>query len=159
MGTSKDADELSAKMVAAGAGIIGLSRQTVTAAAVVYKESVLAQARSASGGDMRLSRWGRQAGGLKLGAGFNVQGNTSAVAVLTPRPMGPWKVVEAGHGPARFKRRPGGRGRKVPRTPPIDQYRTKGKRSWSKGIVSGRPGAVLAARRVQANGLVKVFGR
>jgi hypothetical protein len=159
MGESKNVDELNAKLVAAGATVVGLGRQTVTAAALVYKGSVLAQARVASGGDMRLSRWGRQAGGLKLGAGFNVQGNTSAVAVLTPRPMGPWKVVEAGHGPARFKRRKGGRGRKVPRTPPIAQYRTKGKRSWSKGVVSGRPGAVLAARRVQVDGLSKVFGR
>jgi len=157
MGTSKDVDELNAKLVAAGATVVGLSKKTVTAAALVYKGSVLTQARSATGGDMRLSRWGRQAGGLKLGAGFEVSGNSPAVALLKPRPAGPWTVVEFGHTEAKFKRRKGGRGRKVPRERPIKPYRTKGKRSWSKGITSGRPGAVLAARRTQAEGLTKVF--
>lgn len=157
MGTSKDVNEFNGKMVAAGASLITLNRKAVTASALVFKESVLAQGRSATGGDLRLSRWGRQAGGLKLGAGFTVTGDTNATALLKARPAGPWSVVEFGHTEAKFKRRPGGRGRRVPRTPPIKTYRTKGKYPWSKGIAAGKPGAVLAARRVQVDGITKVF--
>ena len=157
MGTSKDVDELSGKLAAAGLSLVALNSKAVGAAAFAYKQSTLLQARAATGGDLRLSRWGRQAGGLKLGVGYTVTGTGNATAVVAARPQGPWKVVEFGHGPARFKRRPGGRGRKVPRTPPIAQYRTKGKRAWAKGITSGTPAARVAYRRTQAEGLTKVF--
>lgn len=158
MGTSRDGDELVGKIAAAGASVVAVNTKAIGASALVYKEGALATARAATGGDLRLSRWGRQAGGLKLGVGYVVNGAAgNATAVVAARPQGPWKVVEFGHGPARFQRRKGGRGRKIPRTPPIKQYRTKGKRAWARGITAATPGATLAYRRVQVDGLTKVF--
>lgn len=157
MGTSRDGDELAAKLAAAGTSLIVLNSRAIGASAQVYKESALAAARPATGGDLRLSRWGRQAGGLKLGVGYTVNGSGTASAVIAARPQGPWKVVEFGHTEAKFKRRKGGRGRKIPRERPIKPYRTKGKRVWAKGITAGTPGAVLAYNRTQVHGLAKVF--
>lgn len=158
MGESNSTEELAGKLTAAGASLIVLNKRAIGASAQVYKESTLSTARGATGSDLRLSRWGRQPGGLKLGVGYVVTDAAgSASAVIAARPQGPWKVVEFGHGPAKFKRRPGGRGRRVPRTPPIKQYRTKGKRAWAKGITAGTPGAVLAYWRTQVDGLTKVF--
>lgn len=99
MGTSSSVDELSKKLVAAGTQIGRSGRDNVTAAAQAYKTSVLAQARRDSGGDNRLSRWGRN-GGTQLSAGYKVTGSQSAPeALLRPRPAGPWRVLEDGANP------------------------------------------------------------
>ncbi len=97
MGTSRNATELAHKLDAAGRAVIGENRAAVSAAAGVYKDSVLTQARVDSGGDLRLSHFGRN--GTKLGAGYDVDGDVHATAKLTPRPMGPWKVLEYGAKP------------------------------------------------------------
>lgn len=97
MGTSKNATQLAHKMDLAGKAIVGENRDAVAAAADVYKDSVLTQARRDSGGDLRLSRWGRR--GVKLGAGYDVDGSVKASAKMTARPQGPWKVLEYGAKP------------------------------------------------------------
>lgn len=97
MGTSRSATELAHKLDAAGRSITGHNRAAVGAAADAYKDSVLTQARGDSGGDLRLSKFGRN--GVKLGAGYDVDGDVRATAKLSPRPMGPWKVLEYGASP------------------------------------------------------------
>jgi len=97
MGTSKSTAELAAKMTAAGKSLVNNNRDAVAAAANAYKGSVLEQARKDSGGDMRLSRWGKN--GAKLGAGYEVKGTVDASAVLRPRPAGVWRVLEDGAKP------------------------------------------------------------
>lgn len=97
MGTSRNAAELAHKMDLAAKRIVGENRDAVAAAADVYKDSVLTQGRLDTGGDQRLSRWGRR--GIKLGAGYDVNGDVVATAKMAPRPMGPWKVLEYGAKP------------------------------------------------------------
>lgn len=97
MGTSNSTAELVKKLSTAGDGLLKKNVTGVTRSAQVYKESVLTEARADTGGDGRLSRWGRN--GLKLNAGYEVTGTTDAKAILTARPMGPWKVLEHGSDP------------------------------------------------------------
>ena len=66
-------------------------------AALAYKTAALKEAQRDSGGDLRLSRWGKR--GVKLGVGFDIEGNSQAKATIAPRPMGPWKVLEYGAAP------------------------------------------------------------
>jgi hypothetical protein len=95
MGTSNSVDELAKKLVSAGSGLVDNNRKGVAAAADVYKAAVLDAARKDSGGDGRLSKWGKS--GTQLGAGYKLEGN--ATAVLRPRPAGPWRVLEDGARP------------------------------------------------------------
>ena len=94
MGTSRDGAALAAKLTVAATAIANANRNATAAAAQEYKESVLVTGRAATGGDLRLSKWGKK--GVKLGAGYDVDGQQHAKATLTARPMGPWKVVEYG---------------------------------------------------------------
>jgi hypothetical protein len=209
VGTSNSVDELVGKLIGAGDQVVRSSKDCVQEAAQAYKSSVLEQARKDTGGDGRMSRWGRKSGGTTLSAGYKVGGSQSSPeALLTPRPAGPWRVLEDGARPhlivpgltrrqakaltlfsvmagqggsldgydisaiaasARGNRNNRGGSRRRKRRPPLlingslrayaKHPGTKGKDTWSKGITSGRPGAVLAARRVQVDGLTKVFGR
>jgi hypothetical protein len=93
MGTSKSPAELAKKMTAGGRAVVE-NRDAVAASANTYKTTVLAESRKDSGGDNRLSRWGKN--GTKLNAGYSIKGNVNAEAVLTPRPAGPWRVLEDG---------------------------------------------------------------
>lgn len=98
MGTSKSPAELAAKLARAGAVIEGQNRPAVEASAMTYKAALLETGRRDSGGDLRLSRWGRA--GLKLNAGYDVRGRGAVVsAVVEPRPKGAWKVLEDGARP------------------------------------------------------------
>jgi hypothetical protein len=53
-------------------GSYAANRDATAAAAQEYKESVLQTGRVATGGDLRLSKWGKK--GVKLGAGYDVDG-------------------------------------------------------------------------------------
>jgi hypothetical protein len=97
MGTSRSVDELAKKMVAAGTGLVRNNGDAVAAMANGYKNAVLDQARKDSGGDLKLSRWGKN--GTKLNAGYDVKGGAQASALLRPRPAGPWRVLEDGARP------------------------------------------------------------
>lgn len=98
MGVSKSPAELAAKMAKAGAAIAGENRAGVEASAMAYKLALLDSARKDSGGDLRLSRWGRT--GVKLNAGYDVRGRGPVVtATVEPRPKGVWRVLEDGARP------------------------------------------------------------
>jgi hypothetical protein len=98
MGVSKSPAELAVKLQRAGAAIAGENRGGVQAAAMAYKVALLEVARRDSGGDLRLSRWGRN--GVKLNAGYDVQGSGPVVtAKVEPRPKGVWRVLEDGARP------------------------------------------------------------
>jgi hypothetical protein len=97
VGKSNNAAQLAYKLDAAGRAIVGENRDAVAAAADVFKDSVLTQGRMDSGGDLRLSRWGKR--GVKLGAGYDVDGQVKATATLKARPQGVWKVLEYGAKP------------------------------------------------------------
>lgn len=98
MGVSTSPAQLAAKLEKAGAVISGANRPAIEAAAQTYKAAVLATGARDTGGDLRLSRWGRN--GLKLNAGYDIKGAGPLVsATINPRPMGPWKVLEYGAKP------------------------------------------------------------
>lgn len=73
------------------------NRNATRDAALAFKDAALTEARKDSGGDLRLSRFGKK--GVKLGVGFEVEGNANSRATVTPRPMGPWKVLQYGAKP------------------------------------------------------------
>lgn len=98
MGVSKSPAELAAKLEKVSTVISGENRDAVEASAQAYKTAVLATGARDTGGDLRLSRWGRN--GLKLNAGYDIDGRGPKVtATVNPRPMGPWKVLEYGAKP------------------------------------------------------------
>jgi hypothetical protein len=97
MGTSRSPEEFAKKLGAAGAGLIKNNPDAVAASANAYKNAVLDQARKDSGGDLKLSRWGKN--GTKLNAGYQLKGGAQASALLRPRPAGPWRVLESGARP------------------------------------------------------------
>lgn len=99
MGTSYSVQQLSTKLTKAGVALGANNRTAVSAAADVYKAGVLAEGRKDSGGDLKLSRWGRKEGGVKLGAGYTVRGTSQATALLRPRPAGVWNALERGAKP------------------------------------------------------------
>jgi hypothetical protein len=98
MGVSRSPEELARKLTAAGASISKVNPDAVAASANVYKAAVLSEARKDSGGDLRLSKWGKN--GTKLNAGYELRGTgAQAQALLRPRPAGPWRVLEDGARP------------------------------------------------------------
>lgn len=98
MGVSKSPAELAAKLEKVGTVISGENRDAVEASAQAYKAALLRTGRRDSGGDLRLSRWGRN--GIKLNAGYDIRGRGVDVsAAISPRPYGPWKVMEDGARP------------------------------------------------------------
>ena len=60
MGTSRDGAALAAKLTVAATAIANANRNATAAAAQEYKESVLQTGRIATGGDLRLSKWGKK---------------------------------------------------------------------------------------------------
>lgn len=77
-----------------GVALARNNSQATQRAALAYKTAALKEASKDSGGDLRLSRWGKR--GVKLGVGFDIEGGSQAKATIAPRPMGPWKVLEYG---------------------------------------------------------------
>lgn len=74
-----------------------VNRKALGSAALTYKDITLLEARKDTGGDLRLSNWGKR--GVRLGVGYDVRGYENATAKIQPRPQGPWKVLEAGAKP------------------------------------------------------------
>lgn len=104
MGTSTP-QTFGTKMIKAGQEIEKMNTAATSAAAMIYKEAVIASGKAATGGDGQLSRWGKDRskvgfkGGVKLNARYDME--TTGVktqAVLKAVPMGVWKVVEYGAG-------------------------------------------------------------
>lgn len=100
MGTSHSANELAVKILDGSAAIAGASKDGVAAAAQASKTTILATAAPDTGGDLKLSRWGRK-GGVKLNVGYDVDstGPGTATATLEPRPLGVWRTLNDGARP------------------------------------------------------------
>jgi hypothetical protein len=163
MGTSRNASELAMKLQKAGEVIGKANRDAVQSAAQVYKERLLASAARDTGGDLRLSKWGRR--GLRVGVGYDVKGSENATALIKGRPQGPWKVLEYGAAPhsigPRNRRR---RGRSVGflafpdggvRRGSVQHPGSKGKNTWSHGVEAARQPAVEVYGMAHKRALVK----
>lgn len=101
MGTSTSAAELAAKFERYATACPKANRTAVGAAAGIYKDGVLAEAKRDLGGDLVFGNWGKSRNRsnprpLRLNAGYDVKGYANAVALLKGRPAGPWKVLEYG---------------------------------------------------------------
>lgn len=163
-----DVAKFAGKCVAAAAALRKANRLAVGRAALVYKESVLAEAASDTGGDLRLSHWGWKVSGgyrgVKLGAGYDVKGYEHAVAKLAARPQGPWKVLEYGAAPHEIGPRRRRKAKRIRladgniRTGTFRHPGTRGKRTWSKGITRSTSTAIRTYKRTQQAELAKAFG-
>lgn len=138
-------------------------KRAMTRLGVEAKEDVDEITARDFGGDRAMSGW--RNGTLKLKTGFEQP--TDSRLVLTPRPAGPWQVAEQGRmGGAKA---PKGRRRRAtmatpwgPRTftqsNPLRIGRTKGKRTWSRGIdlverrAAERAADIIAAEVVRGLG-------
>jgi hypothetical protein len=107
MGVSHSGAELAKKVEKWAYATGKANHDAVFAAALQYKEGVLEQAAVDTKGTLKMRRWGKQVRkgtadqpderkGIKLGAGFDVQGYEHATALLKARPQGTWKVLEYG---------------------------------------------------------------
>ena len=67
--------------------------EALPAIGAAMKAIALDEARRVTHGDLRLSRFAKGRG-IKLGAGYDVV--APATVRLTPRPLGPWTLVESG---------------------------------------------------------------
>jgi len=127
-----------------GEAIANANKTAVTAAAMVYKGSVLASGAKFTGGDLRFSRWkGKQ--GPRLGAGFEVTGGINASAILKAKPFGVWWLLEQGSPPhvmtPKSKRRAGAKALHMGSGPTfyarVNHPGRKGTNAWSIGIKAG----------------------
>jgi hypothetical protein len=142
------------KMIKYGEAMANVNRKAVTAAAMVYKGSLLASGAKFTGGDLRFSRW---KGGLgpKMGAGFDVSGTVKAEALLRVRPYGLWLFLEQGgrdHDIINKSKRRGGKkslhiGEGFPMR--VHVRGRKGTYAFSLGANAGQPGAIQAYKRTQ----------
>lgn len=104
MGTSTP-QNFGSKLIKAGQEMEKANTAATSAAAMIYKDAVIASGKAATGGDGQLSRWGKDRskvgfkGGVKLSARYDLENSGGkAQAVLKAVPMGVWKVVEYGAG-------------------------------------------------------------
>lgn len=92
------AQKLARNVTASGKALVQNNRNATKNAALAFKGAALDEARKDSGGDLRLSRFGKN--GVKLNVGFELDGSPGEQrATVRPRPMGPWKVLEYGAKP------------------------------------------------------------
>lgn len=97
-GVHVNADKLGRNISRSGKALVANNRNATRNAALAFKGAALVEARKDSGGDLRLSRFGKN--GVKLNVGFDLDGQPGRQrATVTPRPMGPWKVLEYGAKP------------------------------------------------------------
>ncbi|MGA1077139.1 MAG: hypothetical protein ACO307_18745, partial [Ilumatobacteraceae bacterium] len=103
MGTSNSYFELVAKFEATAKALGDVNPRAVGAACQVYKNTIQREVAKDIGPERGLSNWGsakyRAAGGLRIGAGYDVKGRANAVGIVEGRPRGAWKVLEYGTQP------------------------------------------------------------
>ncbi len=161
MGESNSVEMFATKIIAGGVAIGAANRPAVSNAALAAKKVTLAVATPDTGGDLRLPRWGRR--GLRLNVGYEITSPSASTsrAVVRPRPIGPWAVLEDGADPHVIAPRPRGK-RKALRVGDGFAARTNhpgsaGKKTWTKGVRSARPAATKAYQAVQHDALLKAF--
>jgi hypothetical protein len=131
--------------------------RVIRAAGMAAKKATLEVARGVSGGDGRLSGWGKR--GVKLGAGYDEAG--SGRVQINLRPAGVWKVMEDGRRGGKVVR-PKRKKVKAFATPygPRASFRlgaTSGKGAITKAAKESRGEAVKAASREVNQILREVF--
>lgn len=159
MGTSRGAAQFGGKIENFAKRIPWANERGVKAASMAYKSSALREGRKDSGGDLMLSRWGRN--GVKLGVGFQVRTQgAQASAIVAPRPIGVWSAMSNGTAPHviapkrakmlrignRFVRR-------------VNHPGTTGKRTWQRGIKLAEPRAKSVFASAHRRTMLEVFGR
>ena len=99
MGVSRSVPEFVANIETGAVSIASANTQATAAAAQAAKTTTLEVARPDTGGDLRLSRWGKK--GVKVNVGYEVASTSPgyAVATLSPRPAGVWRVMNDGSQP------------------------------------------------------------
>ena len=143
------------KMIKYGEAIGNVNRQATTAAAMVYKGSLLASGAKFTGGDLRFSRWkGKQ--GPRLGANFEVIGTVNAEARINAKPEGVWLVLEDGARAhvmtPKSKRRSGAKTLHFGSSAfyaRVNHPGRKGTKAWSLGAKAAERGAMQAYKRTQ----------
>lgn len=90
MGTSRSAAQLASKLDGFARTVPDANLAATKAAAQLVKDATLQRARTASGGDLKLSKVGKTGG--RLNVHYRVDGKVSANAVV--RAVGPWQLVE-----------------------------------------------------------------
>lgn len=136
-------------------------KRVVTRVALAAKGDVRDEAADELGPDRRMSGWTR----IRFDAGYDVTGPTTAE--VTPRPAGPWAVLNFGRR-AKASGLPRRKRAKVYRTPwglrtatpahPFRQGATRGHYTWTRAV---HRIAEQTPRRVQAEeraALARVFG-
>lgn len=120
-------------------GPMGL-RKIAASVGMDAKRDVLEEAARDLGPDRRMSGWGR----FQFGAGYEVRGSSSVA--ISPRPAGPWVVLERGR-----RAKPGGipkrRRTKVYRTP-YGPRSASSARPWPVGRTRGHRTFTVAVRRI-----------
>ena len=165
MGTSHSGAELAVKFQKVARAQGTANRKAVSAAALVYKETILETAAGDIGSDMRLSHWGwngktyRQP---KFGAGYDVKGYERAVALLRARPQGMWKFLEIGAQPHRIalRKRNKRRGLKMQAggfASEVQHPGVRGRRTWSRGVAAGQAPAMRMYKLTQQRALLNEF--
>lgn len=170
MGTSRSTAQLVGKIDRYANAIPKANRKAVTAATMRYKERALQNVEADTGGDRRMSNLGR----LRLGAGFELSGDVDARALLRPRPIGAWALLDSGSIPhtitpgSRIRSRGRGRTRLANTRKRAlkfgDQYAARvehpgssGKGTFRKVPTQAKQAAMRSFRRSHAASLVDVF--
>lgn len=169
MGTSHSGAELALKLQKTSRSLGKANRKAVSAAALAYKEAVLASGAADTGGDLRMSHWGWSPvkgdyRAPKLGAGYDVKGYEHATALLKPRPIGLWVYLEAGAKPHAIKNRTRGRNRRKALAlqgggfaTAVNHPGTRGKKTWTRGLKVGEPQAMRIFKLTQQRALLESF--
>lgn len=167
MGKSANASQLGTKLVNTAKSAGQTNRKAVSAAALVTKKTILGYARKDTGGDLKLSRWGRAVGpgqrkGVKVGAGYDVKGYDRATALLRARPTGVWRVLNDGAVPHDIGRKKRSKskalylgGEKFAAS--VKHPGTRGKRTWDEGARLAKAPAARAYRRVMSKAMLAPF--
>ncbi len=150
-----DFADLNRKLAEVAKGIE--SPQVVRAAGLAAKKAATEVAKDVSGGDQRLSGWGRR--GIKLGVGFD---EAPGQVTLNLRPGGVWVVMEQGRRGGKVvrpRKRRGARALSTPYGPraSITLGATRGKRAVARSQDDARREAVRAARSETTTILRKAF--
>lgn len=167
MGESRNSTQLAGKVIKVATIAGAANRKAVSAAALVTKRTMLGYARRDTGGDLRLSRWGRatapgQRKGIKLGAGYDVRGYERATALLRARPNGPWRVLNDGAPPHDIGRKKRSKAKALYLGNDKFAARVKhpGRRprgTWDEGGLLARVPAAQAYRRVVTKAMLAPF--
>jgi hypothetical protein len=96
-------EEFIVKVSRTATTLADINPKAVGAACLVYKNTIHREVAKELGPERRMRNWGgerlRTAGGLKVGARYDVKGRANAVGLVKGTPPGAWKAIEYGTQP------------------------------------------------------------